>query len=843
MLGHHEYLLNLLKGFDKLCTDNGVEYTLFAGTLLGAIRHGGFIPWDDDLDVMMDYQNYEKLKSVYLTGGFPSNRVLVAPEIQGEREMQLTRFVDTDTTRYFMSGSLGNGYNGEGIDIFIFDPVADDEESIQGYMENLVLTHELCSYSCTSMNRYRMPVELYDQYLERVEKEGRLAVIQELERERVKFFDPNGTNFIYRWHTKRHLVPRRYFQGTKRVPFEDTMLPVPTCASMLLMNEFEQSWPEFPGDIKIDQHGTPHSYDFSYKEMAKEFHPSVPHEEILQEMLERKRFMIQTTDLIMGQRDAYAHGKALRTKAELERQLELYGQEFEQALAAKDADKLYGLLADYISVQSSKDMIGYLMYADTFRYVHPEIIQVPDVVFEAAVFALMGQDKIATAAYWLDGREHAGMELTSGMQQLRSLVECFYDAMAAVECGDAQKALELSAKLRGAFPRSNMQLKMACSALSVWAKDSRPLADRDSESLMAQFKDLVAQGRQAYPQDGFYMKLEGDIAALEGDEALARKIWMQAVEYTCNGFVITDVANKTGYYPTWVRESNWAPLAGIPSWDGPLPEYTSAERPRTPVAPAEVVAFGPTSQEYLYGLLCQVADVCQAQGITYSVSRAAARAFSYGMLPDHLGDYEIFIAAADAPALAKALQEANLGPNRLVAWKDNDPTVKPGHVYLYGTDSTFVRMSDKTMVRKPNMFVYVRPVSSMTDKMSVSRRLLVKIQGALSRAFNKSVRFSTIDVTAPDGRTFTLLQSVPIHGEAPQEEFGWRGRDVFSTVIPGQRLLDEGLLPEGYFETEQKAEAARKIIDGKVERFFNNHKELQEAVDAKQRRWDKEHGK
>lgn len=56
-----EINLQLLKYLDRVCREQGIEYSLTGGTLLGAIRHGGFIPWDDDVDVFLTRPEYEKL--------------------------------------------------------------------------------------------------------------------------------------------------------------------------------------------------------------------------------------------------------------------------------------------------------------------------------------------------------------------------------------------------------------------------------------------------------------------------------------------------------------------------------------------------------------------------------------------------------------------------------------------------------------------------------------------------------------------------------------------------------------------------------------------------------------
>ena len=128
--------LELLKEVHEFCVENNIKYTLFAGTLIGAIRHHGFIPWDDDLDIALPRPEYEKFIHSFKS---KKGNKLFTREIQGNNvyiafarlcEMKKT-FVDDDQMPW------NKEETGIWIDIFPLDGIEDDKKLASSRTENI----------------------------------------------------------------------------------------------------------------------------------------------------------------------------------------------------------------------------------------------------------------------------------------------------------------------------------------------------------------------------------------------------------------------------------------------------------------------------------------------------------------------------------------------------------------------------------------------------------------------------------------------------------------------------------------------------------------------------------
>lgn len=112
--------LEILKEIDRICQEYGISYSLYAGTLLGAVRHQGFIPWDDDLDICMSRSEYNRFLQIWEKVK-PEGYMLQNKENSPDFTQSFSKIRKLNTT-YQMKVDFGKKYyQGIFVDIFPID--------------------------------------------------------------------------------------------------------------------------------------------------------------------------------------------------------------------------------------------------------------------------------------------------------------------------------------------------------------------------------------------------------------------------------------------------------------------------------------------------------------------------------------------------------------------------------------------------------------------------------------------------------------------------------------------------------------------------------------------------
>ncbi len=124
--------IDILNYFADLCEAEGLKYYLAYGTVLGAVRHKGFIPWDDDIDVMMPREDFEKVihikkNSRYEILSCVTNRNFDAP---------LAKIIDKETILYQSYNQVDKKQLGIYIDIFVLDGLPERNMESQVFYKN-----------------------------------------------------------------------------------------------------------------------------------------------------------------------------------------------------------------------------------------------------------------------------------------------------------------------------------------------------------------------------------------------------------------------------------------------------------------------------------------------------------------------------------------------------------------------------------------------------------------------------------------------------------------------------------------------------------------------------------
>ena len=247
---------DLLKHFDAFCRENGIRYVLSNGTLLGAVKYKGFIPWDDDIDVMVPREDYDRLIANFKD----SERVrLMSFEREPKYRYPFAKLCDMTTVKD--ETSLDNGVTlGLNIDVFPLDAWDDDLQKAKREAANI--KKNISRLSLAKLRKPNAPSALKrlvqgmlmipcklqgDQvFLRRIVSESNQA------KQEGKVFLGCKSWCIY---GEREILPAEVFASTVEVEFEGQVFPAPVGYDTYLRSLYGDYHQDPPPEKQKTHHG------------------------------------------------------------------------------------------------------------------------------------------------------------------------------------------------------------------------------------------------------------------------------------------------------------------------------------------------------------------------------------------------------------------------------------------------------------------------------------------------------------------------------------------------------------------------------------------------------------
>ncbi len=249
----HAYELEILDEFDRFCGEHGLKYYLSEGTILGAVRHGGIIPWDDDVDVMMPRADYRRLVELATSGALGDHYHLGSYETNKKHwvfgaKLELTRETEFHLPKVAHLAHFGGPY----IDIFPVDAVTRTSGPVFAAQALLLRALRRMLFMSAGRSRglrrnlvVRVPLYIVASILPTPAIHRLIVWTQS------RFnSSPEAThwaNLCTYYPIHREVFPREWFGEGRRVPFADGEYVIPTMAERMLESIYGPNWGKLPG--------------------------------------------------------------------------------------------------------------------------------------------------------------------------------------------------------------------------------------------------------------------------------------------------------------------------------------------------------------------------------------------------------------------------------------------------------------------------------------------------------------------------------------------------------------------------------------------------------------------
>lgn len=240
--------LDILVDVAKFCEENSITYFLICGTLLGAVRHKGFIPWDDDIDIAIPRKEYIKFLEIYKSDKYkllrPNNGMFFYTKVYDTKTVVYEKMFDYKKIQPI----------GVSIDIFPLDGMINDKKIANRIIKKSAFYETLLRMSNQPINyRKKLINKLYRIATRIIGSKNLIRIIEEIDQK----YDYNESDYVIRIKTTPNGInkplPKSIYEIEKK-EFEGFMFNVPKGYDLWLKSFFGDNYMELPPEEKRTPH-------------------------------------------------------------------------------------------------------------------------------------------------------------------------------------------------------------------------------------------------------------------------------------------------------------------------------------------------------------------------------------------------------------------------------------------------------------------------------------------------------------------------------------------------------------------------------------------------------------
>ncbi len=530
----HLYLL--FKEVDNICRKHNIEYQLAGGTLIGAVRHRGFIPWDDDMDITMTRNNWEKFIEV-CKKELPSNRVLECQELNHNFHNVIARYTDTTSSAVHSTQVIADDAAGDMIDIICYDYLPNSGKAWKKYTKDITLYSDLINPCIVYSYRFCANQFRYGFYRLKMRIFGRDKVLDNLQKKMFSYKEEDCPYLVLRWGGTPLLFRKEIFGSSKNnVIFEDTVGQAPDFINDYLVEHYEDEWMFIPPATEQGGHNSIYSLDTDYKVIRNEINHFINPDEERKKFLRKKTVAMQ----IMAPWLVLKNLNIWMTKKSKTKYFNNYFNnnktKIEEAFKNGNFEFLENIFSEFLSLQFSKEFFGRDDYDNVYKYRHPVIINIQNNIAEKILITLFNRNKISKALRMINVYEQK-KKTTEFMAKLKDDILFFRKAVHNVSIDNLKEANIQSTQLYEKHPKSISIIKLRIIILIRLG-------------IVNNYKEiakLIDNGLSLFPDDGELIKYSLDLEnAKNSKNAGQDKIiyttegifqYMEAFHKTLNGLV------------------------------------------------------------------------------------------------------------------------------------------------------------------------------------------------------------------------------------------------------------------------------------------------------------------